>query len=69
MTHRGAISQGRTKIDGSIIGFNIVQGGNVDYWGLELEKSYPKKRMYPKMTSVKSEEIPPPCWSKKDSVE
>jgi len=57
ITHKGAMSQGRIRLDGNIVGFNVIQTGNVDYWGLEMEKI-----MKSKPTQTKN--VTPPCWKK-----
>lgn len=57
ITHKGAMSQGRRSLDGNIVGFNVIQGGNVDYWGLEMEKIVKRKQ-------VQRKNVKPPCWKK-----
>jgi len=33
-----AVNSIKYDIGGNIVGFNLVQGGNVDYWGLVVSK-------------------------------
>ena len=48
-TDQSAVSHGRKKLNGNIVGFNVIKGGNVDYWGLEMESIV-------KSTQVKTKE-------------
>lgn len=54
-----AIAQRRKPIEGNIVGFNYVKGGNVDYWGLVVAKQGEVQSERPTVVIDKSKK--PPC--------
>ena len=58
-TDKSAVSHGPKKLKGNIVGFNVITGGNVDYWGLEMESiaKNTKTKVKTKKKEVVSEDL------------